>query len=196
MSKKLFCIRHGTSEHNVRYHEIGELAFNEKEDTILLAPGIEEARNLGKNWEEIDNIELVLVSPLSRTLETATQIFKTQIFDKKVPMIALDCLIEYPQHSELCNKRKAKKDIVAKYPHVNFDRIANELYWNSKKEESYDVLKERVEFAKNWIRMRKENKIAIVSHSSYLAQFLNGEIIDKNDQLKHCYPYEHHLSVM
>lgn len=189
MPKKLFCIRHGTSEHNVRYYEIGELAFNEKEDTTLLASGIAEARNLGSNWTEIDNIELVLVSPLSRTLETATQIFK----HKKVPMIALDCLIEWPQHSELCNKRKAKKDIVDKYPHVNFDRIANELYWNSKENESYESLKERVKFAKNWIRMRKENKIAIVSHSSYLAEFLNGEIIDKNDQLKHCYPYEHNL---
>ena len=194
MPKKLFCIRHGTSEHNVRYYEIGELAFNEKEDTTLLASGIEEARNLGSNWTEIDNIELVLVSPLSRTLETATQIFTTQIFDKKIPMIALDCLIEWTQHSELCNKRKAKKDIVDKYPHVNFDRIANELYWNSKENESYESLKERVEFAKSWIRMRKENKIAIVSHSSYLAEFLNGEIIDKNDQLKHCYPYEHNLS--
>ena len=61
-------------------------------------------------------------------------------------MIALDCLIEWPQHSELCNKRKAKKDIVDKYPHVNFDRIANELYWNSKENESYESLKERVEF--------------------------------------------------
>ncbi len=186
MSKKLFCIRHGTSEHNVRYYEIGELAFNEKEDTKLLAKGIEEARHLGDNWKEIDNIELVLVSPLSRTLETATQIFK----NKKVPMIALDCLIEYPQHSELCNKRKAKKDIVDKYPHVNFDRIANDLYWNGDEEESYETLKERVKFAKQWIMMRSEKKIAIVSHSSYLAQFLNGEIIDKNDQLKHCYPYE------
>ena len=94
----------------------------------------------------------------------------------------------------LQDKRKAKKDIVDKYPHVNFDRIANELYWNSKENESYESLKERVEFAKSWIRMRKENKIAIVSHSSYLAEFLNGEIIDKNDQLKHCYPYEHNLS--
>ena len=186
MSKKLFCIRHGTSEHNVRFYEIGELAFNEKEDTKLLAKGIEEARHLGDNWKEIDNIELVLVSPLSRTLETATQIFK----NKKVPMIALDCLIEYPQHSELCNKRKAKKDIVDKYPHVNFDRIANDLYWNGDEEESYETLKERVKFAKQWIMMRSEKKIAIVSHSSYLAQFLNGEIIDKNDQLKHCYPYE------
>tara|TARA_S200000501_G_scaffold71745_1_gene63760 strand:+ start:336 stop:914 length:579 start_codon:yes stop_codon:yes gene_type:complete len=186
MSKKLFCIRHGTSEHNVRFYEIGELAFNEKEDTELLAKGIEEARHLGDNWKEIDNIELVLVSPLSRTLETATQIFK----NKKVPMIALDCLIEYPQHSELCNKRKAKKDIVDKYPHVNFDRIANDLYWNGDEEESYETLKERVKFAKQWIMMRSEKKIAIVSHSSYLAQFLNGEIIDKNDQLKHCYPYE------
>lgn len=192
MSKKLFCIRHGTSEHNVRYYEIGELAFNEKEDTELLARGVEEARHLRDNWKEINNIELVLVSPLSRTLETATQIFK----NKKVPMIALDCLIEYPQHSELCNKRKAKKDIVDKYPHVNFDRIANELYWNSNEEESMDTLKERVEFAKKWIMMRNEKTIAIVSHSSYLAQFLNGEIIDKNDQLKHCYPYELKLSFL
>ena len=98
--------------------------------------------------------------------------------------------------SELCNKRKVKKDIVDKYPHVNFDRIANELYWNSNEEESIDTLKERIEFAKKWIMMRNEKTIAIVSHSSYLAQFLNGEIIDKNDQLKHCYPYESKLSFL
>ena len=185
MSKELFCIRHGTSEHNNAYFVIGEAAFNEYEDSKLLPSGYTQAQQLGRDWKKINEMDLVIVSPLSRTLETATQIFK----GKNVQIIALDCLIEFPQHQHLCNKRISKETLKEKYPHVNFDRIANDLYWDSEKEESYETLKERVSFSKQWISMRNEYKIAIVSHSSYLSEFMN-EKIDYNEQLKHCYPYE------
>ena len=185
MSKELFCIRHGTSQHNNAYLFIGEQAFNKYEDSKLLPSGYTEAQQLGRDWKKINEIELVIVSPLSRTLETATQIFK----GTNTQIIALDCLIEFPQHQHLCNKRISKETLKEKYPHVNFDRIANDLYWDSEKEESYETLKERVSFSKQWISMRNEYKIAIVSHSSYLSEFMNKKI-DYNEQLKHCYPYE------
>ena len=51
------------------------------------------------------------------------------------------------------------------------------------------VLEKRVKKMKEFILSRKENNIAIVSHSSYLAYFLKGKITDTNNELKHCFPY-------
>ena len=71
--------------------EIGPSVYRKYRDTPLVAKGRKEATKLGNTWNNIDNIELVIVSPLLRTLQTATNIFS----NKNVPMIALDCLMEF-----------------------------------------------------------------------------------------------------
>ena len=104
MVKTLYCIRHGTSEHNIRYKEVGDIAFNEKMDTKLVDAGIIESTNLGITWDKRDNIDIVIVSPLSRTLETCYNIFK----NTSTNIVVLGDLIEDPQHSEICNRRMNK----------------------------------------------------------------------------------------
>ena len=88
MSKTLYCIRHGLSLHNKLYHKHGSKTFYDKDyvDTMLLPEGRQQAQILGKTWNEINNIELVIVSPLKRTLETAVNIIETI----DVPIIALE----------------------------------------------------------------------------------------------------------
>ena len=41
-----------------------------------------------------------------------------------------------------------------------------------------------------WIGNRRETRIAIVSHSSFIGQFKDGKIGDENNELLHCYPYK------
>ena len=185
--KKVHCIRHGTAEHNVLFHEVGEKAYMMVTDSELTERGVAESIALGKQWIEKNNIELVLVSPLTRTLQTAKNIFK----DTDVKILSFDELKEYPASYENINHRKDKKDLVIKYhPTINFKHLPEkDKLWNETTKETIEELEQRVKFMKNLILNRKERNIAIVSHSSYLAYFLHGEIEDFDNELKHCFPY-------
>ena len=185
--KNLFCIRHGTAEHNVLFHEIGEQAYMSIRDSNLTEEGVVESKLLGQNWVDKNSIELVLVSPLTRTIETAQNIFK----DTNVKILAFDELKEYPGSYEPINHRKDRNELVIKYnQNVNFKHISEkDSIWNETDIESIEMLEKRVKKMKEFILSRKENNIAIVSHSSYLAYFLKGKITDTNNELKHCFPY-------
>ena len=68
MEKTIYCIRHGYALHNKLFWDIGRRAYSEFKDTPLLEKGINQAKRLGKNWTELNNIQLVVVSPCTRTL--------------------------------------------------------------------------------------------------------------------------------
>lgn len=191
MSKNLYCIRHGTALHNVLFWEIGETVYRKYRDTPLVAKGRNEAIELGNTWNNIDKVELVIVSPLLRTLQTATNIF----CKKNVPMIALDCIMEFPQGLDMCNYRKTIIEYKPCYPNVDFSLITDteSKNWNHDREETKEELNSRIEEMKDFIKSRPEKHIAIVSHSSYLGYYLHKKIGDENNELKHCYPYIHKL---
>ena len=76
--KNILCIRHGKAFHNVLSDKIGEKAFFLKEsfDAPLVEEGILQAKELGENSKQLKNIDIVFVSPLTRTLQTVESIFK------------------------------------------------------------------------------------------------------------------------
>lgn len=188
--KNVWCIRHGTALHNDLYWYIGTRAFSEFKDTGLTQKGHEESLRLGKTWKEIKNIKLVLVSPLSRTLQTATNIFK----DHNIKMIAIDEIMEHPQSFEICNQRLDKKILIDKYPHIDFSRISDDhlIFWEEKYNPDHELerLKKRIEDFKNIVKTFNEDNIAIVSHSSYLGQMMFNKIETPSSELYHCYPYK------
>ena len=187
MSKDIFCIRHGLALHNVLFWKIGSSVYNKYKDTPLLPEGYEQAKRCRRTWEKIDDIELILVSPLSRTLETMRTIFK----HKTIPIIALDELMEYPHGDERCNKRKRISELELVYPNIDFSNIKydDDVTYDSFKE-SISALKKRQEVVKKFIRNRTENNIAIVSHSSWIGQFLFNKIEDEENELQHCLPFQ------
>ena len=75
--KTLYFIRHGTSQHNVLYHNLGKQVFYDKKyyDTKLTHEGTQQSILLSNTWKDIHKVELVLCSSLSRALETARNIF-------------------------------------------------------------------------------------------------------------------------
>ena len=191
MEKVLYCIRHGTALHNVLFWEQGEDVYKKYRDTPLVKKGVDEAKALGETWEDIDKIELVIVSPLLRTLQTADNIFSK----KDVPMIALDCVMEYSQGLDLCNRRKSITEYKPCYPKVDFSHIKDdvETRWREDKYETIEELNERIKEMIKFIKTRKEIHIAIVSHSSYLGHYMFNRIGDENNEIKHCYPYIHEI---
>jgi broad specificity phosphatase PhoE len=188
--KNLYCIRHGEALHNVLFPLIGEKVYLLYRDTPLTAIGVEQAQQLGESnfsWGTY-KIDLIIVSPLLRTLQTMDNIFNK----KDIPTIALDCVMEYPQGLDQCNHRKSINELKYCFPKVDFSHIEHdeEPFWKKYEIESIDSLEKRIEKMKEFINSRSEKNIAIVSHSSFLGKFLYNNIGNEQNELKHCYVYE------
>ena len=200
MSKRIFLIRHGYSLHNQLYPKMGMSAFydNEVIDSPLLNKGRDEAQEL-RNKESIyqymtSKVELVLVSPLVRALETASIIFK----DSNIPIVCHEFLREYPNGKQICNQRSEIVSRIKEYPHINFENIVSnkDIYWNEDRHETLDELNKRIEITKKYLFNRPEQTIAIVGHGSFIGQFKDNHIRyleNGEEELKHCYPYEYIL---
>ena len=50
--KTVYCIRHGTAEHNVLFHDVGEKAYMMLTDSNLTDKGNTESLTLGEQWIE------------------------------------------------------------------------------------------------------------------------------------------------
>lgn len=189
--KNVFCIRHGTAYHNTMFKTMGPKAYSIIRDTALTDRGIAEAIQLKDNWKEIKNIDLVITSPLLRTLQTTSIIFK----DVDVKKIAIDELLEYPQSEQICNMRSDIDYLNKLFPSISFDNI----YDNVSKEweyidfdEKHEKLKleKRIENFKKFLSNRDEQNIAVVGHSSYFNYMINNFVDTEITELKHCCPYK------
>lgn len=189
MNKQVIFIRHGYALHNDLFWKLGKNAYSDYVDTPLLNRGFLQAYHCREMFiKEFENLgrrpDIILVSPLTRTLQTAMCIFSN---DTK--MRALDCLVEYPQGGfEKCNIRKQKKVLETIYPSVDFKEIDQNLLW-SEEEESIDELNGRINKLWDYIGSLEEKLIVVVSHSSYIGQLKDKKMGDEENELKHCYPY-------
>ena len=197
MSKTLYCIRHGTALHNINFPKMGRKAYTAFQDTPLVDFGHLESLSLGESWKDKTKIELVLVSPLTRTIQTANNIFITQPCP---PIIALDYLKEHPQSEELCNCRQDITILKQQHPLIDFSHITTDKDIMFQKEKlpyniELDNLYKRIANFKIWLADREETHIAVVGHSSFLGEMLFGKIGDENNELFHCYPYVYELPI-
>ena len=196
MSQTLHLIRHGYSLHNELFHKIGLQAFRMPDciDSPLTGEGHLQSIELGQSWAKKSEIELVLVSPLTRCLETAMNIFG----DTNIPIISQEFLREYPIGEDTCNKRSSLTLLKNKYPKIDFHLISDgDTLWTSDYRETIDELEQRLDEMVKYLQKRKEKNIAIVGHSSYFGQFKDNHIGYKengDEELKHCYPYEYILT--
>ena len=79
----LYCIRHGTSLHNVLFdreqtRDVYYAADFPTRDSPLMPAGHLEAAALGREWVRKAEVDVVFVSPLSRTLATLTGIWRAE----------------------------------------------------------------------------------------------------------------------
>lgn len=189
MNKQVIFIRHGYALHNDLFWKLGKKAYSDYVDTPLLNRGFLQAYHCRemfiKEFQKLGRMpDIILVSPLTRTLQTAMTIFSND-----VEMRALDCLVEYPQGGfEKCNIRKQKKVLETIYPSVDFKEIDQNLLW-MEQEESIGELNGRINKLWDYIGSLEEKLIVVVSHSSYIGQLKDKKMGDEENELKHCYPY-------
>ncbi|KAJ1689100.1 hypothetical protein LUZ63_013255 [Rhynchospora breviuscula] len=196
--KTLYLIRHGQAVHNVA---------GEKDHKAYSFPEFFDAQLTPAGWDQVDNlrkhvnacglakkIELVVVSPLLRTMQTAAGVFggDTSSLEKGKPLMVENAgnsfrhsisssnsppfiAIEYCRERmgmHPCDKRRTIAEYSALFPGIDFSQIENDedVYWRPDSRETDEQVAARgVTFLK-WLWSRTEKEIAVVTHSGFLLQ--------------------------
>lgn len=162
-------------------------------------------------WDQVDNlreharetgllkkIELVVTSPLTRTMQTAGGVFGGDAYIDGVdapplmvtdagnsgrPSISsLDCppflafeLCREHLGVNPCDKRRSIGEYKSLFPAIDFSLIETneDTWWKEDYRERYDEIAARGLKFMQWLRTRKENVIAVVSHAGFLFRTLN-----------------------
>jgi broad specificity phosphatase PhoE len=155
-------------------------------DSLLSPLGEEQCREVSVNetiQSNVANSQLVLVSPLRRTLQTALQCFPH--FINKIPFISIENIREQ-SGLHPCDRRNTITDQSCTFPEVDFSEIVSDkdpiydLYPGVREPE--DEVMARALNAIEYIITRKEKEIIVVSHSSYLSKLLQTFHINKQFQ--------------
>jgi broad specificity phosphatase PhoE len=179
--KTIHFVRHGEGTHNVttNYHLESEF------DANLTAKGRQQAAAAGV-YLALHHLDLVIVSPLSRALQTAEgalQVYSEHTSHQPPVLIHEACRESMQFGEEPCNRRRTKSEIQALFPFVqDFVHHAHEAehdaMWTGS--ESSEQLEERARSVLNFIAQRRESNICVVTHSVFLDAMFSraAQIVD------------------
>ncbi|RXI00410.1 hypothetical protein DVH24_037958 [Malus domestica] len=176
--KTLHLVRHGQGIHNV------EGAKNYK---AYMKPEYFDARLTPLGWQQVDNlrkhvhecglskrIELVITSPLLRTLQTAVGVFGGEGYKDRtdVPplMVANAGNSERPSISNL----NCPPIIAVELCREHLIETDEDILWKADVRETTEEVAARGLKFMNWLWTRKEKEIAIVTHNGFLSHTLNA----------------------
>eukprot|EP00529_Nitzschia_sp_RCC80_P025787 CAMPEP_0113466544 /NCGR_PEP_ID=MMETSP0014_2-20120614/14326_1 /TAXON_ID=2857 /ORGANISM="Nitzschia sp." /LENGTH=346 /DNA_ID=CAMNT_0000358769 /DNA_START=128 /DNA_END=1165 /DNA_ORIENTATION=- /assembly_acc=CAM_ASM_000159 len=229
-TRKVHFIRHAEGYHNVETKKTGHnyCLLRSKDQTArehplydsrLTPKGIEQAESLrrilarrpsgGRSFTAFD---LVVVSPLTRTCETALHVFGNP---RKPGMPAFlsqnEAPVGTPEHAAgikvpaprflvreecrerfghyVCDGRRSIAEIRDEFPDFDFSEVVDdEDHWYSDERESDEACCERAVKFLEWLNSRPEKCIAVVTHSSFLrhlfGQFGESLTQEKKDSLQ------------
>eukprot|EP01018_Ginkgo_biloba_P002432 Gb_21976 [translate_table: standard] len=199
--KTLHLVRHGQGYHNVE---------GEKDYKAYMSYEFVDASLTPLGWEQVDNlrkhvrkngiaskIELVVTSPLMRTMQTAVGVFGGGGYmdgitspplmvagagkSNRAAISSSDCppfiVVEWcREHMGVhpCDKRKSISEYQPLFPAVDFSLIESDedILWKADVREKEEEVAARGRAFLNWLLTRKEKEIAIVSHSGFLIHTL------------------------
>jgi broad specificity phosphatase PhoE len=155
-------------------------------DAVLTAVGIEQAREAGDvlrlHARNGAKPQKVLVSPLTRTLQTATLAVESAAATSEancipdfgaLPFEAVENIRERlgPHH---CNKRRSKEEVSPLFDHVDFGNIASgpDKLFRSNVWETNEEIGRRSKGVFLDLQKREENCLIVVGHSSLFSATL------------------------
>ncbi|XP_070056252.1 phosphoglycerate mutase-like protein 1 isoform X2 [Nicotiana tabacum] len=219
--KTIHLVRHAQGIHNVE---------GEMNHSAYLSPHLFDAHLTPLGWEQVDNlrkhvhasglskkVELVITSPLLRTMQTAVGVFGGEGcpdgIDVPLLMVADAGNSNHPAISSLycppfiavegcrehlgvhwCDKRRSISEYKPLFPAIDFSMIEcdDDVLWEPDIREPNEHLAARgMEFL-NWLWTRKEKEIAIVTHSGFLIHTLSAFGNDCHPDVKNeiCRPFK------
>jgi broad specificity phosphatase PhoE len=177
----VFLIRHGHADHNAWFEEIGEDAYySPKYAYSQLTPrGHQQTSGI-----VMKNVDIVYVSPLIRCIQSARNIFGSDVV-----LHLHDGLLE-TQGIHPCNFRESKS-LLSRYANVNVDNVADDYEFVKESEDDVAV---RGETAMKDILgsavKNNYNRIAIVSHHDLLHALLGVSLRNAEVYRKYYSPEE------
>ncbi|KAF7843057.1 phosphoglycerate mutase-like protein 1 isoform X1 [Senna tora] len=201
--KTIHLVRHAQGIHNVE---------GDKNYKAYLNPDYFDAHLTPLGWHQVDNlrkhvhasglinrIDLVITSPLLRTIQTAVGVFGgegyTEMTDVLPLMVANAGNTNRPAISSLncppivavelcrehlgvhpCDRRRSISEYQFLFPALDFSLIDSDedMLWEANVRETKEELAARGLKFLNWLWTRKEKEIAIVTHSGFLFHTLSA----------------------
>ncbi|XP_070026839.1 phosphoglycerate mutase-like protein 1 isoform X2 [Nicotiana tabacum] len=201
--KTIHLVRHGQGIHNVE---------GDKNYKAYLSPEYFDAYLTTLGWQQVDNlrkhvhasglfkrIELVVTSPLLRTMQTAAGVFGGGGYKDRMDILplmvantgysdrsaisSLDCppIIAHElcrEHLGVhpCDSRRSISEYQCLFPAIDLSLIESDedtLWKANVRETKEEVMARGIKFL-NWLLTRKEKEIAVVSHNGLLFHTVNA----------------------
>ncbi|KAK7400405.1 hypothetical protein VNO78_11611 [Psophocarpus tetragonolobus] len=201
--KTIHMVRHAQGIHNVEGDKNYKAYMNPDYFDAHLTPlGWQQVDNLRKHVHAsalINSVDLVIASPMMRTLQTAVGVFggegytdKSDVLPLMVanagnsnraaisslnspPIVAVElCREHLGVHP--CDRRRSVSEYQYLFPAVDFSLLDSDedTWWKANVRETKEELAARGLKFLNWLWTRKEKDIAIVTHSGFLFHTLNA----------------------
>ncbi len=151
-------------------------------DAPLTDLGHEQARALQERFCGVDDIELVVISPLTRAIQTALCAFDGH----SAPKLIIDTHREYLDN--YCDVGRAPAELAAEFGMLAFDHLPNPWWYVDSastapyEKEPQDVYARRIEAFALWLKARPEQRIAVVGHGNFLYR-LTGHVFANTEVL-------------
>lgn len=184
--KRIHFIRHAQSKHNERAALVADETSVRMDPTLRDAPltdlGHAQACALAPIMSRLTGIELVVVSPLTRAIQTMQHAFA----QCSAPRFVLDLHREY-QHS-FCDIGQRPIELAKHFPDLAFDHLADPWWFTSPDHpgpfatETMEMFDARLAMFRSWLYARPEHEIAIVGHGTFLNR-LTGHWYDNTTRI-------------
>ena len=178
--KQVLVCRHGQGQHNTRDAR-GQPRLD-LFDPALTEQGVAEARAIFADaapGRADFRPDVALVSPLWRTLETATHAMAARTDGHTCPILAMEDVREH-NNLNACNQRRPIQAAHhAAFPAVDFSRIdvagpPPRAEWADTYKESFRVLRARAERALAVIDARPEERVVVFCHATFARALLSA----------------------
>lgn len=162
MAPKLHLVRHAQGLHNLCSENT---IFR---DPLLTPKGKKQCAELQKNFPYHHNIELIVSSPIRRTLYTSLLGFEENIKTKGLKIIALP---ELQETSDLpCDTGSSSVELGNEFAEHPIDFTLVPKGWNVKQGKwspDWESITHRAREAREWLYQRSEKEIVVVTHGAY-----------------------------
>lgn len=180
-AKRVMWVRHAQGIHNAAELALGKAEWESVEcrkdayfDANLNEIGVEQSKVLqfalnGPLTTRALKVDLIIVSPLSRAIETAQIAFESVWND--VPVVAVE-LARERFGKNICDKRRPVSELKRLFPRVDFDSCMDgehDALHDAEVRESPEQVAERVKRLMHWIMQLPYDSIAVVGHSDYMS---------------------------
>jgi broad specificity phosphatase PhoE len=184
--KTITFIRHGESKYNewaknpMTWITLQRLKDPMIFDAALSEVGLQQVRDLAsRGIGTSEPVELVVTSPLTRAIQTATGVFSPDEYKYVVSELHTEIM------DTACDVGRVPSELKTDFPKLDFSQLP-EIWWyhpddtNDQRSGTRAIVKEtramaqaRVDKFREWLRQRPEKHIVVVGHSAFFKLFLN-----------------------